>query len=459
MRTPLRTPLRGHTGAALAATLLAAGLTPVLLAAPASAAVAKHYDDFNGDGRRDLAYGGTNDVDREGGTVTVLYGTANGLDTTRPQLIHQDGPGIPGTGEEDDQFGETLASADLNKDGYADLVVGNPSEHIGSAEYRGTVTVVWGSKSGLSGGTSVAPKSGAGGGYGYFGRDLATGDFNGDGSPDLALIGGNEAWLHRGPFTKAGKAGTVSKIDKAGESWYSHGLTAGKVNGDGRTDLVVLGTQFASGSDKPLHRIWSLKGSSSGLTSGPYKTFTSEPWAATIGDFDKNGYGDIAVGLPDQGNGRGAVTVWRGTSSGPSGSTTFTQATAGVSGSAEADDNFGYAVSAGDTNGDGHADLAVGVPHENVGGRAYQGGVHVFRGGSGGLSGSRSSWIAQTVLGPAEADSFFGNSVRLRDLNADGRADLGVSAQWRGILLRGTSTTPTTQDAVKLPEFSGGFAD
>ncbi|MFE9925531.1 FG-GAP and VCBS repeat-containing protein [Streptomyces sp. NPDC005774] len=448
--------MRRQTAAALAATLLASGLTPVLLATPASAAVAKHYDDFNGDGHRDLAYGGTNDVDREGGTVTVLYGTAKGLNTTRPQLIHQDSPGIPGAGEEDDQFGETLASADLNKDGYADLVVGNPSEHVGKTKYRGTVTIVWGSKSGLSGGTNVAPKSGAGG---YFGRDLATGDFNGDGSPDLTLIGGSEAWLHRGPFTKAGKTGSVSRIDKTGGGWYSHGLAAGKVDKDGRTDLVILGTQFASGSDKPLHRVWFLKGASSGLTSGPYKTFTSEPRAATIGDFDKNGYGDIAVGLPDQSNGRGAVTVWRGTSSGPGGSTTFTQATAGVSGSPEADDNFGYAVSAGDANGDGYADLAVGVPHEAVSGRAYQGSLHFFRGGSDGLSGSRSSSIPQTVLGPAEADTFFGNSVRLRDLNADGRADLGVGAQDRGILLRGTSTTPTAKNAVKLPEFSGGFAD
>src|SRR5690349_13666913 len=136
--------MRRQTATALAATLLATGLTPVLLAAPASAAVAKHYDDFNGDGHRDLAYRGYNDTDRTGGTVTVVYGTAGGLDTTRTQLIHQDSPGIPGTGEEDDMFGETLASADLNKDGYADLVVGNPSEHVGTARYRGTVTVVWG---------------------------------------------------------------------------------------------------------------------------------------------------------------------------------------------------------------------------------------------------------------------------------------------------------------------------
>ncbi|CAM5716164.1 FG-GAP and VCBS repeat-containing protein [Streptomyces hirsutus] len=453
----MRTPRHRHTGAALAATLLAAGLTPVLLATPAPAAVAKHHDDFNGDGRRDLVYGGTNDVDREGGTVNVLHGTAGGLDTARVHRIHQGSPGVPGTGEEDDWFGETSASADLNKDGYADLVVGNPTEHVGSAEYRGSVTVVWGSKAGLSGGTNVSPASGAGGRHAQFGRDVATGDFTGDGSPDLVVIGGGEAWLYRGPFTKAGATGKVSRIDKTGSGWYSHGLAAGKINGDGKTDLVILGTQFYGSEQR--HRIWSLTGSSSGLSSGPSKTFSSEPWAAAIGDFDKNGYGDIAVGLPDQGNGRGAVTVWRGTSSGPSGSTTFTQATAGVSGSPEADDNFGYAVSAADANGDGYADLAVGVPHEDVGGHDDQGGVHLFRGGSGGLSGARSSWIPQTVVGPADDHLSFGFAVRLRDLTADGRADLALGAAQRGVVLRGTSALPTTDATTPLPDFEGGFTD
>ncbi|MGW3724353.1 FG-GAP and VCBS repeat-containing protein [Streptomyces sp. NPDC000851] len=440
-----------RTAAALAAALLATGVTPLFLTAPASAAVAKHYDDFNGDGHRDLAYGGYNDVDRTGGTVTVVYGTASGPGT-RTQFIHQDSAGIPGTGEEDDQFGESLASADLNKDGYADLVVGNPTEHVGSQQYRGSVTIVWGSASGLSGGTNVAPKSGA---QSHFGGDLATGDFTGDGSPDLAVVGGDETWLYRGSFSKSGTTGSVSEIDKEGAGWYSYGLAAGKVNGDGKTDLVILGEQFID--NQPVERAWFLKGASSGLTSGASKTVAAT--SAAIGDFDKDGYGDIAFGRGDSHDGKGSLLVWRGTSAGPSGSTTYNQASSGVSGSPEAGDNFGYAVSAGDADGDGYADLAVGVPHEDVSGNEDQGGVHLFRGGSGGLSGLRSSWIPQTVTGPADAYMSFGYTLRLRDVTKDGKADLGIGAAGTSLVLRGASGGTTTTGAFVLPEFGGSFAD
>lgn len=459
--------MRRHTSVALAAAVLAAGLTPLVLSGPASAAVAKQYDDFNGDGYRDLAYsnaytGISGPGGWRGGAVTVVYGTARGLDTSRTQVVHQDSPGVPGAGEDDDLFGDSLASADLNKDGYADLVVGNQTEQVGSAKYRGTVTIVWGSRSGLSGGTTLAPKSGASGSQAHFGSDLATGDFTGDGSPDLAVVGGSEAWLYRGPFTKSGRTGTVSKIDKKGAGWYSHRLAAGKVDRDGRTDLVILGEQ-SYGSEVRM-RAWFLKGSSSGLASGASKTL-ADRWRgglgpnAVIGDFDKDGYGDIAIGQPDRDHGKGAVTIWRGTSSGPSGSKTFTQATAGVSGTPEADDNFGYAISAADADGDGYADLAVGVPHEDVSGRRDQGGVHLFRGGSGGLTGTRSSWIPQTVAGPAVADAGFGYAVRLRDLDRDGKADLTVGMSDKALLLRGTSSGLAPSVARVLPEFGGGFVD
>ncbi|OEJ54955.1 FG-GAP-like repeat-containing protein [Streptomyces agglomeratus] len=445
-----------------------ATLTTGLLAfnpPPAAAAVAKHYDDFNGDGYRDIAYRNTytgisGPDGWSGGAVTITYGSARGLNTSRTQVIHQDSPGVPGAGEEDDMFGESLAGADLNKDGYADLVVGNPMEHVGDVQYQGSVTVVWGSASGLAGGTAITPKSNA---KGHFGRDLATGDFTGDGSPDVAVIGGGDAWLYRGGFTKSGTTGSVSEIDKAGVGWSSSGLAAGKVDGDGKADLVVLGVQ-ASGTDYNV-RAWFLKGTFTGLSSGASKTLAAgqdeDGLNAAVADFDKDGYGDIAVGEPDESNGKGAVNLWYGASSGPSStrSAKLTQDTAGVSGTPENYDDFAYDVSAADSNGDGYADLAVGVPNEDVNGRQDQGGVHLFRGGSGGLSGSRSSWIPQSVTGSSAAYESFGHGLRLRDFNADGKADLAVAAASSGRVLPGSSTGPTVTGSYELPESGGAFLD
>ncbi|GAA2429772.1 FG-GAP-like repeat-containing protein [Streptomyces macrosporus] len=460
--------MRQYVRLALATAATASLTTGLLVLAPvsASAAPARHYDDFNGDGHRDIAYrhaySGVVDSTGgwKGGAVVVVYGGARGLDTSRTQVVHQDSRGVPGVGEEDDQFGESLASADLNKDGYADLVVGNPSEHVGDHEYRGSVTILWGSATGLSGGTGLSVKSGA---YGHFGRDVAIGDFTGDGSPDLAVLGGQEAWLYRGGFAESGTTGTVGKIDKTGAGWYSTaGLAAGKVNGDGKADLVILGLQ-ASGTDWNV-RAWFLKGTSTGLSSGTTKTLATGQndfgTNAVIADFDKDGYGDIAVGEPDESGGKGAVNVWYGTSSGPgTRSAKFTQATTGVSGTPEADDNFGYDLSAADSNGDGYADLVVGVPHEDVDGMEDQGTVHVFRGGSGGLSGSRSSVVAQSVTGGSRDHESFGHALRLRDTNADGRADLAIGAASGGHVLPGASGGPTAGGSYELPDLGGSFLD
>ncbi|MER8221459.1 hypothetical protein ABTZ58_12895 [Streptomyces sp. NPDC094143] len=102
--------MRRQTPAALAAALLTAGLTPLTLAAPVPAAPARHADDFNGDGYRDLA-------------------------AARRTVLTQDSAGIPGTAEEGDRFGKALTSGDVNADGYGDLVVGSVGEDVGGDGY------------------------------------------------------------------------------------------------------------------------------------------------------------------------------------------------------------------------------------------------------------------------------------------------------------------------------------
>jgi hypothetical protein len=89
----------------------------------------------------------------------------------------------------------------------------------------------------------------------------------------------------------------------------------------------------------------------------------------------------------------------------------FWQGAGGVAGIAEDFDAFGFAVSAGDFNNNGFADLAVGVPFEDIGAIAEAGAVNVLYGAAGGLSaaGNQQFWQgAGGVAGIAEDFDVFG---------------------------------------------------
>ena len=155
------------------------------------------------------------------------------------------------------------------------------------------------------------------------------------------------------------------------------------------------------------------------------------------GDFDGDGYDDLAIGTPNDrhqgGPDGGAVNVLYGTSSGLSeiGDQLFHQNTSGVGGRPEAGDGFGSSLAAGDFNGDGYHDLAIGVPGEDVNGIADAGMIHVLYGSASGLSGSGSlSWYQDTdnIKGVGEEGDAFGSAVTTGDFNGDGYADLVVSA-------------------------------
>ncbi|MFJ2725302.1 FG-GAP and VCBS repeat-containing protein [Streptomyces collinus] len=431
------------------ATFLVAGLVPLTLpAASASAAPAKYGDDFNGDGFRDYAYASFSA--RGGGGVSVVFGTATGPGTSK-QRITQSSPGVPGTDEADDMFGEVRAAADFDGDGYGDLAVAATGEN----SFQGAVTILWGSPSGLSTGTTLPNKNP--GRNNYMGKDLATGDFNGDGKQDLAVINESMTYVYRGPFKRSGTTGAVTKLDKT-SSFYATALISGKVDGDKKTDLAIIGDVVSP--EYIASDVWFVKGGATSLTPGKSLRLESESGNGgsaerggdgVIADFDKDGFGDIAVGTSLYSKHKGRVSVWYGSSAGPSRSTRLTQATSGVAGTPENRDEFGSSVSAGDVNGDGYADLAVGVRGEEIDGQEYAGGVHVFKGRAGGLSGAGSQWFARNtpgVPGPLTADEQFGGLVRLRDTIGDGTADLYVSGLG-SLRLPGSAAGITTAGAAE----------
>lgn len=138
------------------------------------------------------------------------------------------------------------------------------------------------------------------------------------------------------------------------------------------------------------------------------------------GDFDRNGYVDVAIGVPgeDLGSRRdaGLVQVIYLDADGPAsrGPATFHQNSPGVPGVAEANDEFGAALAVVDYNADGYPDLAVGVPGEALGSRTDAGMVNILVGGPDGLTGVRSESLHQdrhSLGGVAEAGDRFGAAL------------------------------------------------
>lgn len=459
---PVRLALATATAAALTGGLLALSASPAA-ADPVDRADRAFRADFNGDGHGDMAFAAPYaKVDGQGmaGYAAVTYGGPTGLDPARRTVVSQNTAGVPDSAEAEDTFGDALAVADLDKDGYTDLVAGAPGENGGS----GSVTVLWGSADGLRDGTTVkAPAAAA---QDNWGRLLTTGDFDGDGHTDLAVGAYSEAYVIRGPLTPDGTTGTAQRIATPEKAYIVDALQAGDTNGDGRSDLVLTYrtdlTSDPSGS-------WSKGVAYLGTASGPDTSVPRPLHGGTsiaLGDIDGDGYDEIALGNvfteEDDHTGTlgGQVVVIRGSEGGPVNGDApmaeLTQDSTGVPGADEARDGFGGAVSIADVNGDGYGELAIGVVFEDIGTTEDAGATVLMNGSATGVSRTGARTITQgttSVPGAVEATDYFGSDILLSDVTGDGHADLtvtagfedeGVGAVWS---LRGTADGITTDGA------------
>ncbi|RII21034.1 FG-GAP repeat protein [Streptomyces sp. YIM 130001] len=398
-----------HALAARCAVVAALLTAPIAAAFPASAAepaadapsAAAPDADFDGDGQADVvtaAPEATVSGAENAGYVTVVYGSAAGKEV-RHQTVSQNTPSA------DAYFGRESVARDLDGDGYTDLAVVSDK----------TVSVHWGSETGLSGESTPLPDSANVSGF-----VLAGGDFDGDGNADLVTGDdeGDAGWgglqIQYGPFDRDAAPARTDHLD-TDRTFAPHSLTAGDVTGDGKDDLVTT-HHFEEKAESS--QFWA--GTADGLSTKS----TELPGAAeaTIGDVDNDGHGDVVLrtvpgdiveDLPDD---HGTLEVLYGTESGPSTTrtTTIDQETAGVPGVNEAGDRFGHSLSAGDTDGDGYADVAVGIPGEDFDGMKDAGSTVLLKGGSSGLSGAGAKAYDQDtagVPGVAEAGDEFGRAV------------------------------------------------
>ncbi|MFV8182196.1 MULTISPECIES: FG-GAP-like repeat-containing protein [unclassified Streptomyces] len=355
--------------------------------------------DFDGDGYADVAIGapgGTVNGEAGAGYIAVDYGMAEGPNGVKRQLVSQNRYGVPGTAEPDDRFGSSLTAADLDSDGYTDLVVSSPGEDIGDAQNVGRYTILWGSAGGLATATTTVQGT----------SPTRAGDFDGDGHMDLVT----DDHVLYGPFDRA--AGPARSSALAGADARLYAMTAGDLDGDGITDLVV--SSGVSASSAPRLRLF--RGTASGLVAGPgiASPDTGSVDSLGLGDIDGDGRQDVVFGRSTSGAG-GLVGVVRGTPDGLAPRATLLgQDSPDVPGTDESGDRFGSDVSVADADQDGYADIVTGVPGEDVGTTKDAGMFVVLKGSEAGLTGTGAQAFTQNtagVPGSAEENDRFGGAT------------------------------------------------
>src|SRR5262249_33403283 len=149
------------------------------------------------------------------------------------------------------------------------------------------------------------------------------------------------------------------------------------------------------------------------------------------GDFNGDGFADLAVGSSLEKVGSvsraGAVHVLYGSANGitTDGATRLTQEHLGISGPHQTDSLFGAALAAGDFNGDGFADLAVGAPYASGDLFGQAGMVVVFPGSADGLSNENGVIFDERDAGETvEGAEQYGTALATGDFNHDGKDDL-----------------------------------
>jgi hypothetical protein len=425
--------------------------------------------DVNGDGFSDVLVGAWaySNGENEEGRAYLYHGSVAGLETSASWERESDSGGA--------RFGWSVSGAgDVNGDGFSDVLVGEPG-----GAFRGRAYLFLGSGSGLSTWAWMTEADQNGSNYGF--SVSSAGDVNGDGFSDV-VVG---AWTYDEPEDNEGKAflflgsisGPSTNPDWTAQSDQMFGYfggsvsSAGDIDGDGYSDVLV-GAWGMSNGESMEGQAYLYRGSASGLAtvavwigeSDQANAYYGEK-VSSAGDVNGDGFSDVLIGAKNFANGEsseGIALLYYGSAGGLS-----TQA----GWSKEGDQSTAYfgasVAAAGDVDGDAYDDVLVGASHFDNGEGIGEGQAFLFRGGASGLA-TTAAWTGESNQVGAEYGVVVSSAG---DVNADGASDIIIGSRYfdngennegnaflyLGILSATPTPSPATPTPVAIYPGSGGL--
>lgn len=383
--------------------------------------------DVNGDGFGDVIVSANNydGGQTQEGAAFVFHGSSQGLTAIPATTLESD--------QNLASLGKVSSAGDVNGDGFGDVVIGVPlyDNPIGN---EGAAFIFYGSQQGIDKAKKTTLLGSQFEGN-FGGSVSCAGDVNKDGYSDVIIgepgydVGGQyfdegRALIYYGESNGLNPNGSIVLTGTSDTFYTGYAVSGGDLNGDGYGDVVV-GSPFYTAAQNFEGAAFVYYGSQAGLNpANPFILHSNIVGAQmgdafAIGDINGDGFNDITIGASAYTNGQtaeGAIFVYYGSSNGPNGVPTLLESNV-------ENGYMGNVSSAGDVNGDGYSDLIVGsLGYTN--GHPNEGAFYLFLGSSIGLIGNYNLLVESN-----QASAFLGNSVAgAGDINGDGYSDVIASA-------------------------------